>query len=351
LGLHKTQDETISGSPAYSLQEEYMHRKFVAMTIAVAALALPGLAQDSKLNGSWKLNVSKSSFGQFPPPTSETDTLTVSGKDFKQQFTTINARGTQNGLRSCTVDGTEVTLAPDDPRVQMGAIKLTKMQCSWEGKAVVFLETVNLNGGVLTDKLTFSPSDDGQTMTMTSHISSATMNGDRTLVYDKDSGSASAAPAPGASMTAANPGAAAMIHTGSGSPNLSGTWKLNIAKSSFGQLPPPASQVDTIDDSEPSVKVAEDQKGGMMGDLNVTSAFDTTGKETKAAGMGGADVTSTAHWDGAALVVDSKTAFQGNDVKIKDTYTLSGDGKTLTEVTHVESGMGNFDTTSVFDKQ
>jgi hypothetical protein len=50
-------------------------------------------------------------------------------------------------------------------------------------------------------------------------------------------------------------------------------------------------------------------------------------------------------------VVDSKTAFQGNDVKIKDTYTLSGDGKTLTEVTHVESGMGNFDTTSVFDKQ
>ncbi len=30
---------------------------------------------------------------------------------------------------------------------------------------------------------------------------------------------------------------------------------------------------------------------------------------------------------------------------------LSGDGKTLTEVTHVESGMGNFDSTSVYDKQ
>jgi hypothetical protein len=327
-----------------------MHRKFLAMTIAVAAFALPGLAQDSKLNGSWKLDVSKSTFGQFPPPTSETDTLTVKGNDFKQEFATVNARGTQNGLRSCTVDGTEVTLAPDDPRVQMGAIKLTKMQCSWEGKAVVFLETVNLNGGVLTDKLTFA-SDDGQTMTMTSHISSATMNGDRKLVYDKDDGSASAAPAAGAAMVAATPGAAAMIHTGAGAPNLSGTWKLNLSKSSFGQLPPPATQVDTIDDSEPSVKVAEDQKGGMMGDMNITSTFDTTGKETKSAGMGGADVISTAHWDGVALVIDSKTSFQGNDVKIKDTYTLSGDGKTLTEVTHVESGMGNFDTTSVYDKQ
>jgi hypothetical protein len=326
-----------------------MHRKLLAMTIAVAAFALPGLAQDSKLNGNWKLNVSKSSFGQFPPPTSETDTVTVKGNDFKQQFTTVNARGTQNNLRSCTVDGTEVTLAPDDPRVQIGGIKLTKMQCSWEGKAVVFFETVNLNGGVLTDKLTFS-SDDGQTMTMTSHISSATMNGDRKLVYDKEDGSASAAPATGAAM-AATPGAAAMIHTGAGAPNLSGIWKLNISKSNFGQLPPPASQTNTIDDSEPSVKVAEDQKGGMMGDMNITSTFDTTGKETKSAGMGGAEVTSVAHWDGVALVIDSKTSFQGNDVKIKDSYTLSGDGKTLTEVTHVESGMGNFDTTSVYDKQ
>ena len=67
--------------------------------------------------------------------------------------------------------------------------------------------------------------------------------------------------------------------------------------------------------------------------------------------MGGAQVNSTAHWDGVSLVVDSKTSFQGSDVTIKDTYTPSGDGKTLKEVAHVESGMGNFDSTSVYDKQ
>ena len=326
-----------------------MHRKIFLAAIAIAAFALPSLAQSSGLNGTWKLNVSKSSFGQFPPPTSETDTITVSGNEFKQEFTSVTARGTQNGLRSCTVDGKEVSLTPDDKRVQIGAIKLSKMQCSWEGKAVVFLETVDFNGGVLTDKLTFSPSDDGKTMTMDSHITSATMNGDRKLVYD--AADASAASPSGMAPTA---GAAAMIHTGSGdppAPNLSGTWVLNISKSNFGQIPPPASQTDTIDDSEPSVKIAEDQKGGMMGDLNLTTTISTDGKETTSAGMGGSPVTSTAHWENGTLVVNSKASFQGADVKIKDSYSLSADGKTLTEVTHVESGMGNFDSTSVYDKK
>lgn len=326
-----------------------MHRKFLAGLFAVAVFALPSLAQSSNLNGTWKLNTSKSTFGQFPPPTSETDTLTVTGNDFKQEYTSVTARGEQKGLRSCTVDGKEVNLTPDDTRVQLGAIKLSKMQCSWEGKAVVFLETASLNGSALTDKLTFSPSDDGTTMTMDSHITAAQPFPDRKFVYDKAdaSSAADANPAP----VAATPGAAAMIHTGSSQPNFAGTWKLNLTKSNFGQIPPPTSQTDTIEDNEPSVKIAEDQRGGMMGDMNLTTTISTDGKETTSSGMGGAPVTSIAHWDGVALVVDSKTSFQGSDIKIKATYTLSGDGKTLTEVTHVESGMGNFDSTSVYDKQ
>ncbi len=324
-----------------------MHRKFVAIAVAVAAFALPGMAQDSKLNGHWTLNLSKSNFGQFPPPTSENDTITVNGNSFRQEYVTVTSRGTQNVLRSCTVDGKEVA-NPDESQVNLGGpMKLAKMQCSWDGKSVVFLETLNIQGGVLTDKISFIPSDDGSTMTIAGHIESpnAAINGDRKYVFDKGDSSASAA------APAATPGAAAMIHTGSGSPNLSGTWKLNVGKSNFGQLPPPASQVNTIDDSEPTVKITVDQKGGMMGDSTITSTVDTSGKESKNPGMGGADVISNAHWDGVALVIDSKTSFQGSDVKIKDSYTLSGDGKTLTEVTHVESGMGNFDETSVYDKQ
>jgi hypothetical protein len=324
-----------------------MHGKIVVAALAVAAFALPGLAQTSGLNGTWKLNASKSNFGQFPAGGDETDVITVSGNDFKQQVTTTGQNGTQTYTRSCTADGKEVTLTPDDPRGHLGRITLSKFQCAWDGNALVFTETANMRGADLTDRLTFTPSADGKTMTLDSHITSATMNGDRKLVYD--AADASAATPAGMAPTA---GAAAMIHTGGGdSPNLSGTWTLNISKSNFGQIPPPASQTDTIEDNEPSVKIAEDQKGGMMGDMDLTTTISTDGKETTSAGMGGSPVKSTAHWDGSTLVVNSKASFQGADVTIKDSYSLSADGKTLTEVTHVESSMGNFDSTSVYDKK
>ncbi len=324
-----------------------MYQKFLGAMFGIALLALPSLAQNSKLNGTWKLNNSKSNFGTFPPSAGETDTITVTGSDFKQQVTTNGQQGPQTFTRSCTIDGKEVTLAPDDPRGHLGAITLSKIQCSWQGSSVVFLETANLRGSDLTDKLTFSASDDGQTMTMDSHISSATINGDRKLVYDKVEASAAGDP----SRMAPTPGAAAMMHMSSGTPNLTGTWKLNLTKSNFGQMPGPASQMDTIEDNEPTVKITMDQKGGMMGDINTTETLSTDGKPTTSTGMGDAKVTSTTSWNGGSLVIDSKTDFQGNAVTIKDTLTLSPDGKTLTEATHVESGMGNFDSTSVFDKQ
>lgn len=325
-----------------------MERKCLVILFAAAALALPAVAQNgAAFNGTWKLDNAKSSFGQFPPPQSETDAVQISGSDFQQQVTSTTARGTQNYTRACTINGKEVTFAPDDPKAKLApGLTLSKIQCSWDGNSVVVLETVPMQGAELTDKLTFSVSSDGSTLTMASHIASATINGDRKLVYDKaDSSAAAAAPA------AAPAGAAAMIHTGSSTPDLSGTWKLNTGKSNFGQMPPPADQVDTIVDAEPSVKIAVDQKGGMMGDVKYTEGVTTDGQPATWPGMGDTKVTGAAHWDGNALVVDAKTTFQDSDIKIKETYTLSADGKTLTEVSHVESGMGNFDTTNVFDKQ
>jgi hypothetical protein len=328
-------------------QEVSMSRRILFVAFAVAALALPALAQQSKLNGTWKLNNSKSNFGQFPPPSGETDVFAVNASDFKEQVTSATQQGTQTYIRACAIDGKEVTLAPDDPRVHLGAVTISKVQCSWQGGSVVLLETANLRGTELTDKLTFSASDDGQTMTMDSHITSAMINGDRKLVYDKVDASA-AAPQPAATPTT---GAAASTHTSSGIPNLSGTWALSLTKSSFGEIPGPVSQTDTIEQSNPSVKITVDQKGGMMGDFDTIEALSTDGKEASYAGMGGTEVKSTAHWDGSALVVDSKTEFQGSAVTLKETYTLSPDGKTLTDVTHIDSSMGSFDTTAVFDKQ
>jgi len=328
-----------------------MDRKFLVILFGAATLAMPALAQQSaNFNGTWTLDNAKSSFGQFPPPQSETDTIQINGSDFQQHVTSVSARGTQSYTRACTLDGKEVTFAPGDPKAQLSpGLTLSKIQCGWDGDSVVVTETVPMRGAELTDKLTFSVAPDGSTLTMASHISSATMNGDRKLVYDKG-GAAAAEAAPAGGGMAATPGAAAMIHTGSSQPNLSGTWKLDTAKSNFGQMQPPASQVDTITDDGPSIKIAVDQKGGMMGDVAYTESLTTDGQSATWAGMGGSQVTGTAHWDGNALVIDAKTSFQESDVKIKDTFTLSADGNTLTDVSHVESGMGNFDTTDVFTK-
>jgi hypothetical protein len=328
-----------------------MNRKFLVVMFGAATLAMPALAQQgASFNGTWTLDNAKSSFGQFPPPQSETDTIQINGSDFQQHVNSVTARGTQDYTRACTLDGKEVTFAPDDPKAKLApGLTLSKIQCGWDGDSAVITETVPMRGAELTDKLTFSVSSDGSTLTMTSHISSATMNGDRKLVYDKG-GSAAASEAPTGGGMAASSGAAAMIHTGGAQPNLSGTWKLDVAKSNFGQMQAPASQVDTIEQDGSSVKIAIDQKGGMMGDMAYTESLTTDGQSATWGGMGGTSVTGTARWDGSALVIDAKTSFQGSDVKIKDTYTLSPDGGTLTDVTHVESGMGNFDTTNVFTK-
>jgi hypothetical protein len=325
-----------------------MHRKIFLTLCAAALFALPSFAQTTNLNGTWKLDNAKSSFGQFPPPASETDVINIDGSNFKQEVTSATQQGSQTYTRACTIDGQEKTLSPDDPNAHIGRITLSKIKCEWQGPSLVVTETANLQGSELTDRLTFTASDDRKTMTMDSHITSATINGDRKLVYDAADASAEASPS-GVSPTA---GAAAMIHTGGGeTANLTGTWKLNAAKSDFGQGQAPASQIDTIEDNEPSVKIVEDQKGGFMGDMNITTTLSTDGKPTTSTGMGGSQVTSTAHWEGGSLVVNSKTSFQGSDVTIKDTFTPSADGKTLKEVAHIESSMGNFDTTSVFDKQ
>lgn len=327
-----------------------MDRRLLCIFVGAATLAMPAVAQQSaSFNGTWTLNNAKSNFGQFPPPQTETDTIQINGSDFQQHVTSVTARGTQQYTRACTLDGKEVAFAPGDPKAQLApGLTLSKIQCGWDGNDVVVKETVPMRGAELTDKLTFSVSPDGSTLTMGSQISSATMNGERKLVYDKGGSADVAAPAAGG--MAASSGAAAMIHSGSSS-NLTGTWKLDIPKSNFGQMQPPASQVDTIADDEPSVKISVDQKGGMMGDTAYTESLTTDGKSATWPGMGGSQVTGTAQWNGNSLVIDSKTSFQGSDVKIKDTFTLGPDGTTLTEATHVESGMGNFDSTSVFDKQ
>ena len=131
--------------------------------------------------------------------------------------------------------------------------------------------------------------------------------------------------------------------------NFSGTWKLNTSKSDFGMIPGPDSRTDVIEHKDPSLKVSVTAEGA-QGKQQYTVNYTTDGKEAVNS-LPGREMKSTLSWQGKSLVVDTKLKFQGNDVTVKSTWTLSDDGKTLTQNAHLTSPMGETDQKLVFEKQ
>ncbi len=131
--------------------------------------------------------------------------------------------------------------------------------------------------------------------------------------------------------------------------NFSGNWKLNSSRSDFGAMPAPDSRTDTITHQDPDLKDAFTQIG-QMGEVTAEVKYSTDGKETSNT-VRGNPIKSTAKWDGEELVVDSKASFNGSDVSMKDRWSLSADGKTLTIQRHVVSPMGEMDQKVVLEKQ
>ena len=108
---------------------------------------------------------------------------------------------------------------------------------------------------------------------------------------------------------------------------MNGTWKLNLAKSSYGSFPAPDSRTEVTTHRDAEI------------------IFDGT------QGVRGIAVRTTANWDGSALVVRSIAVMvnQGS-IEKEHRFTLSSDGKTLTQVQTILSGKGGT-TTMVFDRQ
>jgi hypothetical protein len=134
------------------------------------------------------------------------------------------------------------------------------------------------------------------------------------------------------------------------SPNFEGNWKLNGAKSDFGQFPAPSLFTQKITHADPKltvvVKIVGDQ-----GEFEFTSNFTTDGKECTNPGFGGSETKSTLKWEGDSLIVETKGAFGDNAYIMKDKWALTEQGKVLTVLRHFSSGMGEMDQKLVFEKQ
>jgi len=110
-------------------------------------------------------------------------------------------------------------------------------------------------------------------------------------------------------------------------PNFTGEWKLNPAKSSFGEFPAPSKLTMTIGHEDPSLKVATAMAGD-FGEFNSEASYTTDGKECTNR-MGESDSKSVVTWDGDTLLISTKSSFGGNDMTISDKWKLAEDGKSL----------------------
>jgi hypothetical protein len=132
-------------------------------------------------------------------------------------------------------------------------------------------------------------------------------------------------------------------------PNLSGEWKLNLAKSDFGDAPAPASVTQKVVHDDPNLALSVHQSSD-MGDLEFEAKYTTDGKEC-ANMIRENPTTSVLKWDGDTLLFDIKGKFGDDEFTMKDKWTLSEDGKVLTINRHFSSSFGEGDQKLIFDKQ
>ena len=112
-------------------------------------------------------------------------------------------------------------------------------------------------------------------------------------------------------------------------PNLSGTWVLQVDKSDFGPMAPVTSRTDVIQHQEPKLLIKR-TIASSAGETTSDLVYAVDGKPYKNT-VSDTELTSTLNWDGAVLVMVSTASVPQGDVTITDRYTLSADGKTLTQ--------------------
>ena len=107
-------------------------------------------------------------------------------------------------------------------------------------------------------------------------------------------------------------------------PNLTGTWKMNPAKSDLGSNAI-KSRVDTVEHHDPQLKITTTQDDE-NGTNTVVRDYVTDGREMTHTILGG-ERKSSAHWDVNVLVIETKV-MNGN-YTIHDRWVLADDHKSI----------------------
>jgi hypothetical protein len=150
------------------------------MRLAAFALlaASAAFAAAPDLGGSWKLNGSKSDFGQFPAPSSLTQKITHAEPNLKVETKMSSDMGDMEFSANYTTDGKETT------NQGFGGSE-AKCTAKWDGETLL-METKGAFGDTaFTMKDKWNLSEGGKVLTVLRHFSSAMGDADQKLVFEK----------------------------------------------------------------------------------------------------------------------------------------------------------------------
>jgi hypothetical protein len=128
-------------------------------------------------------------------------------------------------------------------------------------------------------------------------------------------------------------------------PDLTGTWKLDAAKSDFGPFPGPGSMTDHIDQQKSEIIVNRDRAGEP-----VVIHLPLDGSERTNELRGNA-MKTTAHWDGGTLVIDYRGQQRGRPAQSEERWTVAPDGKTMKVIRQLSGPQGKMEQTLLMVRQ
>ena len=315
--------------------------------LILIALASTALYAQTDFNGTWVMNKSKSDFGAMPEqmvPEKLTMKITSSETALKTVSTQVGARGEGTAEANYVLDGKTANTNP----AMGGEVKTI---AKWEGKDIAMNSSREVQGMTLQIEQRLAKTG-ADILLMTTKIAGTPM-GDIVMKYHLDRAAGPAGPAGPAAEAPAAPPATPVGEAKMAAPvNFAGSWKMNKAKSNFGQLPEEyqptaATRVVTHDDKVASIKSTQ---SGPSGELAAELKLKLDGSESVNS-MQGAEVKSVAKWDGAAIVVASKREMQGMALEISEKWVKVNDTTMNVETKIGGTPLGDLIMVYVFEKE
>ncbi len=147
------------------------------VTFALFA-ACAAFAATPDLSGTWKLNSSKSDFGQFPAPSSLTQKISHAEPKLTIELKMASDMGEFNVTSNYTTDGKEST------NQGFGGSE-AKSTAKWDGEALLIETKGAFGDNAYTMKDKWMLSDGGKVLTIQRRFSSAMGDVDQKIVLDK----------------------------------------------------------------------------------------------------------------------------------------------------------------------